>query len=112
MDTAIAYKSPQIQKGIERYNQNSILNATPIELILKLYDLVIISIRKKDFPKANLVLTELIAALDFEYQEESLGLFKLYRYCQDCLYKGETQMPLQIMRELRDTWAEAFELTK
>ncbi len=112
MDTAVAYKNPQIRKGIDRYHQNSILNATPSELILKLYDLAIISIRKKDFHKAGLVLTELIAALNFEYQEEALGLFKLYRYCQDCLYKGETQMPLQILVELRDTWAEAFELLK
>ncbi|RMF61116.1 MAG: flagellar protein FliS [Calditrichaeota bacterium] len=110
METALAYKSMNAQKGINQYQQNVILNATPEELILKLYDLGILSIRRNDFEKANLVLTELISALNFEYQEEALGLFKLYRYCQDCLYKGNTKEPIHILSELRETWAKAFNL--
>ena len=111
METAVAYKRPHAQKGIDTYHQNSILNASPTELVLKLFDLAILSIRKDDYQRANLALTELIAALNFEYQEESMGLFKLYRYCQECLYKGKTKEPLEILMELRDTWAEAFNLT-
>ncbi|NIV15102.1 MAG: hypothetical protein GWN62_28775 [Aliifodinibius sp.] len=82
-------------------------------MILKLYDYGIVSISKKDLKKANLVLTELIAALNFDYNEneEAMGLFKLYRYCQDCLYKNDFEQPLEIFKELRDAWANAFNLS-
>lgn len=111
MNSALAYGSGLQRRGIDQYNQSSILNASPSELILKLYDLGIVSIRKGDFQKSNRVLTELIAALNFEYQDEALGLFKLYRYCQECLFKKNSAEPLQILQELRNSWAEAFELT-
>ncbi len=111
METAVAYKKPVARKGISKYNQNSILNADPTELILKLYDLGIVSVRKGDLKKAQQVFVELIAALNFDYQQEALGFFRLYRYCQECLYKGNTEEPLEILRDLRETWAQAFNLT-
>ena len=88
MNTAVSYRKPLAQnKGIDTYQQNQVLNLSPTELILKLYDLALVNIKKGDISKANLVITELIASLNFEYQEVSIGLFRLYRFCQDCLYK-------------------------
>ena len=110
MEAAVTYRKPTLQKGISRYQTNSILNASPQELIMKLYDLAILSIKKGDYKKANLVLTELIGALNFEYNEVALGFFKLYRYCQEKLYKKESEEPLNILKELRRAWAQAFHL--
>jgi flagellar protein FliS len=110
MNTAFAYAKPGARRAINQYNQNSILNASPVELILKIYDLTIVSIRKRDIKKARLAITELIAALNFEYQEQAMGLFRLYRYCQDCLNQEKYDEALQIFEDLRNTWAEAFNL--
>jgi len=110
MNTALAYSRPGARKAIDLYHQNSILNASPEELILKVYDLTIVSIHKRDIKKANLAISELIAALDFEYHDEAMGLFKLYRYCQDCIYKSQYDEAYSIIQDLRNTWAEAFSL--
>ena len=112
MNTALAYRKPTNQnKGISTYQQNQILNLSPTELILKLYDLVVLSIKKGDISKANKVIAELIGALNFDYQEVSLGFFRLYRYTQDCLRNGNLNEALRIFEDLRDSWAEAYNLT-
>ena len=110
MNTALGYRKKIQPKALNQYRQNEILNASPTELILKLYDLAIVSIKKNDIAKANQVITELISALNFEYQEVALGFFRLYRYCQQNLNQGNTQEPLMILQQLRDTWAKAFNL--
>jgi len=111
MHAAVRYQAPAAKKGVKHYQYNEILNASPTELILKLYDLAIVSIKKGDYEKANRVLAELIAALDFSYKEIALGFFRLYRYCQDQLYQGNGETPLTILQELRSAWAKAFHLT-
>ncbi len=110
MQTSVAYRQSMAKKGLNNYRENAILNASPEELILKLYDLGLLSIKKGDLQKANRVLTELISSLNFDYQEVALGFFKLYRYCQNELYQGRTEMPLKILTELRESWAKAFNL--
>ncbi len=110
MNSALAYAKPGARRAINQYHQNSILSASPEELTLKIYDLTIVSIRKKDIKKANLAISELIAALNFEYHDEAMGLFRLYRYSQDCLYSEKYDEALEIIQELRDTWATAFKL--
>lgn len=110
MEAAVSFRRQTSGRGADQYQKNAILNASPEELILKLYDLIIVSIKKEDYRKANLALSELISSLNFDYKEVSLGFFRLYRYCQDCLYKQKPEEPLRIIRELRDSWAQAFSL--
>lgn len=112
MNTAFAYQRPALHhKGVSTYQQNQILNLSATELILKLYDLAIVAIKKKDVKKANRVITELIGALNFDYQDVAMGFFRLYRFCQDSLYKEEYDRVLHIFEDLRKTWAEAYGLT-
>jgi len=113
MNTALSYRKSKPQnKGINAYQQNQVLNLSPTELILKLYDLALVYMKKGDTRKANQVITELIAALNFDYQEISLGFFRLYRYCQDCIYKNNFNEAIRIFQDLRNTWAKAFKLNK
>ncbi len=84
---------------------------TPAQLILKLYDYVILNCKKQSTSKVNAGLTQLIAALNFDYREVALGLFRLYRYCQDKSRKGDFKEVESIIGELRATWAEAFKLS-
>ena len=92
------------------YLYNEIMNLSPVELILKIYDIAIVSCKRKDAERANRALTELIASLNFDYKDISLGLFKLYYYCQHQIRNGNFEAALEILKELRDTWAKAFNL--
>ncbi|MFZ0390251.1 MAG: flagellar export chaperone FliS [Calditrichia bacterium] len=111
MNTALNYRrQAPARKGISTYQQNQILNLSPTELILKIYDLIIISIKKEDISKANSGFTELIASLNFDQKEIAMGLFRLYRYCQECLRKNQYKQALQVVEDLRESWAKAFNL--
>ena len=48
------------------YIENEILNLSPVELILKIYDVAIVSCKKKDSERANKAITELKASLNFD----------------------------------------------
>lgn len=116
MNQALAYKNPALnkhnQKNIHFYLENQILNAKPEELILKVYDFILVNMKAKNYSKANAGLVELIAALNFDYQEISLGFFRLYVYCQELIRKEKWDEAYSIIKELRDTWAKAFKLTR
>jgi flagellar protein FliS len=92
------------------YLYNEIMNLSPVELILRIYDFAIVNCKRRDAEKANRALTELISALDFDYKDISLPLFKLYHYCQNEIRKGKFDNAISILQELRDTWAKAFNL--
>lgn len=92
------------------YIENEILNLSPVELILKIYDVAIVSCKRKDAEKANRAITELIASLNFDYKDISLSLFKLYHYCQYEIRRGNFDRAVEILKELRDAWATAFKL--
>ena len=99
------------QKAFSGYKKNEILSLSPVQVILKLYDYIIVSSKKKDFTKVNAGLAELIAALNFEYKELAVGFFRLYRYCQNQAQKGNFEEVEKVISQLRSTWAKAFKLS-
>ena len=92
------------------YKTNEIMSLTPVQLILKVYDYVIVNCRKRDYEKVNAGLTQLIASLNFDYKEVSLGFFRIYRYCQTESKKGNYEEIERHISELRTAWAQAFKL--
>lgn len=104
----IAYKP---QKAVRGYKQNEIMSLTPVQLILKVYDYIIVNSRKSDYGNVSAGLTQLIAALNFDYQDVSMGFFRLYRYCQNQAQNGNFDEVVKIIGELRSAWAQAFKLT-
>ena len=80
------------------------------KLILKMYDLFIVSLKRNDIVKGSKVLIELMSALNFEYEEVSTRLYRLYEYCQRCVFQKKIDEALFIITELRNTWAESFNI--
>ncbi|MCL2039524.1 MAG: flagellar protein FliS [Bacteroidetes bacterium] len=80
------------------------------KLILKMYDLFIISVKRNDISKGSKVLIELMSALNFDYEEVSTRLYRLYEYCQRCIFQKKIDEALFIITELRNTWAITFNL--
>ncbi len=95
---------------VPAYIEQEVYSWSKEKLILKMYDLFIVSCKRKDVSKMSRVLVELMGSLNFEYEEISTRLYRLYEYCQRCIFQKKYDEALFIIQELRDSWAEAFEL--
>lgn len=114
------------------YKDNSILTASPAELTLMLYEgaikfcnIALMAIEKNNIEKANAniikaqkIITELRASLDFKYSVASQ--FELvYDYVYRRLVEGNIKKDAEIIeealgyiREMRDTWKEVIQMAK
>ena len=114
------------------YKDNRILTASPAELTLMLYEgaikfcnIAIMAIEKNDIEKANIniikaerIITELRATLDFKYPAAS-QFEMVYDYIYRRLIEGNIKKDKEIIddalgyiREMRDTWKEVMRLAK
>jgi flagellin-specific chaperone FliS len=100
----------KISSALSTYRNEQLMNLSAVDVIHKLYAVAIQAIKKNDVPLAHRAINELIAALNFEYQEVALTLFRLYQYTKHCLRKGRTNEALEVLEELRSAWGEAFKL--
>ncbi len=92
------------------YLEQEVYSWSKEKLVLKMYDLFIVSAKRRDTQKMSRVLIELMGALNFDYEETSTRLYRLYEYCQRCIFQKKIDEALYIITELRNTWAQAFNL--
>jgi len=93
------------------YVVNDILNATPQQLLIKVYDFAIGQCKRKNIEKTNKALMILMDSLKYDTEavsEISIGLRKLYEFCQDQMRKSNYDVVLQILTDLRETWNKVF----
>ncbi|MCK9279888.1 MAG: flagellar protein FliS [Melioribacteraceae bacterium] len=102
------------------YNPNNKLNpylvteltsAKPDELIIKIYDFAILNCKKDNMIKTNDALQVLINSLNFadpQASEISMGLMRLYEYCQEQMRKHNSSAVLKVLTELKDAWVTAL----
>ncbi len=105
--TSAALKRNYVNNGAGAYLANDILEASPEKLLLKVYDFAISNSKLGDLEKTNKALNILIGALRYdseEAQEISLGLRRLYEYCQEEMRNKNFDSVHQILTELRDAW--------
>lgn len=98
------------QNQVSGYMEQEVLQWSPEKIILKTYDLFIISCKKKDIPKMNRILASLMSSLNFDYPDPATRLYRLYEYAQRCIAESKFDRALHIIQELRDSWAQAFNL--
>lgn len=102
--------SPLEAAALNAYRREHLLNLKPVEVIRALYDVGIGACRRNDAEKARRTLNELIAALDFDQGELSVGLYRLYDYCKRLLREDRYEEAAGVLEELREAWVEAFQL--
>lgn len=101
------------QKRVNQYLVKEIMEATPQQLLLKVYDFAILNTQRKNIEKTNAALQELINSLNFKDEkarEISMGLLRLYQYCQEESRKNNFDIVYKILTELRDSWKNAFNM--
>jgi len=92
------------------YRREQLLNLTPVEVIHKLYDTVILGCKKHDFPLAQRALNELVAGLNFDAGDLAVKLYYLYEYCKRRIRQEEGEEVVSIIQDLKSAWAEAFNI--
>lgn len=106
MYTSTAVKSKTNNRA-KAYVTNNILDTTPEKLLIKIYDFAIKGCRTHSLEKTNGALNELIFALNYdtkEVEEVSIGLLKLYKFCQEQMRKKNYDIVEKILTELRESW--------
>jgi flagellin-specific chaperone FliS len=91
----------------QEYRQQDVMGASPMRLIDMAYDLAIRACERKDFEKAVKTIGGLRDALNFDYPEISLGLYRLYQWCLDCIRSGDYLSASKTLQELRAAWKES-----
>ncbi len=95
-----------LKKISTAYLEQEIMTLNPVQLLIKAYDAGIAACNRKDETKISEVLAELIDSLNFDYAEIANSLFRLYEYCLREVKRGDYDVPLKILKELRETWVQ------
>ena len=123
---------PNAYAQYAQYNNNKVLNASPAELTLMLYDgaikfcnIAIMGMEKKDIEKAHVnimkaqrIIEEFRSTLDFKY-EVAKDFDRVYVYLLQRLFEANIKKDPEILEEvnthlrsMRDTWKQVMEATK
>ena len=121
-----------INNAAEAYKRQQVMTATPEALTLMLYNGALRFMKegseamdRKDYEqcntslqKAQRILREFQVTLKMEY-EISQQLMPLYDYCYNCVVDanlhsdtGKITEAIDIIKELRDAWAEAMKIAR
>jgi len=99
-------------KRANPYLVKEIMEATPKQLLLKVYDFALLNCQKGDMVMTNKAISELIYALNYETEETreiSIELLKIYQFTQEQTRKGNYGLVYKILSGLRNTWQDVFE---
>jgi len=99
------------QNKLSQYLLKEIMDASPQQLLIKVYDFAIINCQKKDMSKTNNALQLLINSLRFDNEEvksAAIGLLRLYQFCQEKMRQKNYDTVYKILTELRETWISTF----
>jgi flagellin-specific chaperone FliS len=78
------------------------------QMLLQLYDFAVAGCVAHDARKATAAIVELIAALNFDYEEIATGLYRLYDYALREVRAQHFEEARKILAGLRDAWQQAF----
>jgi flagellin-specific chaperone FliS len=90
------------------YQAAQVQSLSPVEIMLQLYDFAIAGCVAGDSRKASAALVELIAALNFDYEEIATGLYRLFEYALREVKAQHFESAQRVLTELRSTWHQAL----
>jgi len=95
-----------MQNPQQIYQRQAIMNASPLRLVVKLYDMLLQATFREEQGRVRELLSTLIESLNFDY-EPAEDLFRLYQYCQDLARQEKYEEIYDILSPLRDAWEQA-----
>jgi flagellin-specific chaperone FliS len=100
----------RMDEALQMYRNEHLANLSPVQVVLKLYDIALRGCKHHNYGLAQRALTELILALNFDHKELATGLFQLYDYAKRSIRQGQVDEAVVVLEELRTAWVEAFHL--
>ena len=91
----------------KQYVEDELAGLSPVQLLIKVYDVAIASCARGDRQRLSQALVQLIGSLNFEHHETALGAFRLYNYCLRQAHRGRFDAVKTILVGLRDAWVQA-----
>jgi flagellin-specific chaperone FliS len=91
----------------QEYRTQQVLGASPMQLVLMLYEMAIVGCEARDAQRARGALTELIGALNFEPGDVAVSLFRLYEYCLWEIRRDRFDAAARVLRDLKRAWDDA-----
>jgi len=98
----------RVPAALQHYRAQQVQGASPMQLVLMVYDIAIVACEARDPQRAGRALSELIGSLNFEYEEIATGLFRLYEYCLWGIRRSRFQDAAKVLRGLRQAWVDAM----
>ena len=100
-------------KKVKKHNPylaQKIMTASPEQLILYIYDASISACGRKDNVKALEAIQELINSLNFKDKKIAGIFYHMYQHILNLIHKKEFSEAQVLLREIRNTWANAMRL--
>lgn len=94
---------------IASYHSSQVLGASPTQLMLMIYEIAIVACGRRDTDRARRAVCELVATLNFDYDEIAVPLFRLYEYCLNQIATGSCEEASKILRGLKQAWEAALQ---
>jgi len=91
----------------KQYLEEQVASLSPVQVLIRVYDVAIVSCTRGDRQRLRQALIQLISSLNFEHREISLGSFRLYNYCLRRTQMGRLDEVKAILVGLRDAWVQA-----
>lgn len=104
------YAMSNYHDSADNYLVQKVMTASPEQLISYVYDIAIVACTRKDREKAGKAVQELINSLSFDHKEIATSFFQVYRYTLNTIQEGRFEAALEILTELKSSWAEAMKV--
>ena len=105
--------STHMNKEISKLNPylvQKILTASPVQLIIYIYDVAISSCARNDKIKSSEAVQDLINALNFEHKDIAITFYRIYNVILNKIHKNKFQEAKDMLSELRETWQKAIKI--
>lgn len=99
--------APPRAGAYSQYRTQQVMSASPMRLVLLLYDLAITGCESRDVERASGPIRELIGSLNFEVDQIAVDLFRLYEYCLWEIRRSRFAEAGGVLRRLKQSWEEA-----
>lgn len=90
-----------------KYLEEQLNTMSPIQLLVKVYDMAIDACKRGERRRASKALIELINALNFDHEEMANRFLFIYEFCLARVRSGDYDSARETLEEIRNAWVEA-----
>ncbi|HQU72908.1 MAG TPA: hypothetical protein PKV71_11005 [Calditrichia bacterium] len=107
----LAQRQKKQRRQIDPYQLQRIMSADKHQLTAYVLEVAIVGCNKRDRVKINRAIAELTSSLNFEYRDQAVVFYRVYRILNQLISRGKFDEAKSILVDLHQTWKKAFNLS-